>query len=67
MGLGLYIAKQIVMKFDGNIDFFSKELQGSVFVFSFKVDSSEYSNDNLLESMASGVGFPLSENNMAVG
>ena len=38
MGLGLYIAKQIVMNFDGNIDFYSKELQGSTFVFSFKVE-----------------------------
>jgi signal transduction histidine kinase len=42
MGLGLYIAKQIVMNFDGNIDFFSKELQGSTFVFSFKVEIGDY-------------------------
>ena len=41
MGLGLYVAKQIVMNFDGNIDFFSKELQGSIFVFSFKVEIGE--------------------------
>ena len=26
------------MNFDGNIDFFSKEFQGSTFVFSFKIE-----------------------------
>ena len=33
------------MNFDGNIDFFSKELQGSIFVFSFKVEIGDKQQD----------------------
>ena len=39
MGLGLFISKQIVTKFNGSLDFVSKYEIGSTFFFSFDLES----------------------------
>ena len=41
MGLGLYISKQIVMKFNGDIDFISENQKGSTFLFSMDMEFDE--------------------------
>jgi signal transduction histidine kinase len=41
MGLGLYICKQIVKKFNGDIDFISKPGKGSSFIFSMDLEYDE--------------------------
>jgi K+-sensing histidine kinase KdpD len=41
IGLGLCISKMIVNKFQGEIDFRSKYKKGSLFWFTFKIDSRE--------------------------
>lgn len=41
MGLGLYISKQIVMKFGGDIDFVSEQHKGSTFIFSMELEYDE--------------------------
>jgi len=46
MGLGLFISKQIVTKFNGSLDFVSKYEIGSTFFFSFDLESD---NDQVQE------------------
>ena len=41
MGLGLYISKQIVKKFKGDIDFISKPSKGCIFIFSMDLEFDE--------------------------
>ena len=38
IGLGLYVSKQIVMSFNGQLDFISEWQNGSTFIFSFEVE-----------------------------
>ena len=38
MGLGLFVSKQIVTKFNGALDFISKFEKGSTFYFSFDLE-----------------------------
>lgn len=38
IGLGLVISKLIAEKFNGNINFFSKENKGSTFFFTFEIN-----------------------------
>ena len=45
MGLGLFISKQIVTKFNGSLDFVSKYEQGSTFFFSFDLEFYDYQID----------------------
>jgi signal transduction histidine kinase len=41
MGLGLYISKQIVKKFNGDIDFVSRPQKGSTFIFKMDLEFDE--------------------------
>lgn len=41
MGLDLFISKQIVMKFDGDLDFVSAPNKGSTFIFTFDMEVDE--------------------------
>jgi signal transduction histidine kinase len=41
VGLGLYIAKQITLQFDGEIDVDSEVGEGSTFTFRFKLYNTE--------------------------
>jgi signal transduction histidine kinase len=38
MGLGLFISKQIVMKFNGDIDFISEHQKGSTFLLTMDLE-----------------------------
>lgn len=38
MGLDLFISKQIVMKFGGDLDFISATNKGSTFIFTFDME-----------------------------
>ena len=38
MGIDLYISKQIVLKFGGELDFISTQNKGSTFIFSFDME-----------------------------
>jgi C4-dicarboxylate-specific signal transduction histidine kinase len=38
IGLGLHVSKQIVMSFNGQLDFISEWQNGSTFIFSFEVE-----------------------------
>ena len=42
MGLGLFISKQIVTKFNGSLDFVSMYERGSTFFFSFDLEFYDY-------------------------
>lgn len=41
MGLGLFISKQIVVNFQGDLDFISTWRKGSTFLFTFRLDVDE--------------------------
>ena len=41
MGLGLFISKQIVVNFQGDLDFISSPQKGSTFLFTFRLDVDE--------------------------
>ena len=45
MGLGLYISKQIVKKFNGDIDFVSHPQKGTTFIFSMDLEFDEDERD----------------------
>ena len=45
MGMGLYISKQIVKKFNGDIDFVSLPRKGTTFVFSMDLEFDEDEQD----------------------
>lgn len=47
IGLGLSISKLIVKKFDGHIDFISKQKRGATFFFTFKVMPYDISDDDI--------------------
>ena len=38
MGLGLYVSKQIVKNFNGDIDFISNNKKGTMFIFSMDME-----------------------------
>ena len=38
IGLGLFVSKQIVMSYGGQLDFFSNQEEGSTFIFSFECE-----------------------------
>ena len=45
MGLWLYISKQIVKMFNGDIDFVSKPSKGTTFIFSMDLEFDEDEQD----------------------
>ena len=72
MGIDLYISKQIVLKFGGELDFISTQNKGSTFIFSFdmEVDNLEQQIEERsieLQSHLNDMPEPNNENRQSSG